>query len=732
MRWLRAWLRRHSWALASSALLAMVWLTSTAQFVPTGRTSSFAQDVSVPNAPFHDYTADEYNAKRQYEPEGGVAIIFGRSHQTYYSHAVALLDSIRNGLFPDSVWSGQTIRATFAVNPESTTATRTSTNMTLAEARYIDSQHGIYELASTTGAPNRLTPRGLAATAKPTYGGVTGMSAVLVDTLFSGFQRWKTDTLGGDGFRSHVWLDDRYMEGIGPFMSGNGYFQAFGRAHGLNATRTQHAATETYPETGNNYASWPPALFQMGGIERYQGHHLIGEQVSRWNYGARKWDDTAGSGNDPSGTLDSLKTWLDLGAHAHAMGVLLFTGSVNANADGSDITYANLRSIIFHIAHRQYENEVLGLAGLKTLTAEQFAWRVRGVRTGNLLNTHGFQVLGTDTDYTRGAIASGLGRITIGSVPGRPNRVPPFFSDAIQHYSNANDTLATPGSAITPGVGTFPAVFNLTEDGDSVLAAITGGADSLTYALAYPAGNVILSGMQANNRGRPISFVVPTMGCDARAIRVSIQHMVTGSGTTVSGDTMYVAGKFFQFSERWDDHMNEGPSAYHFFSVFSGNADAVARPDTTALPDSLIHKERVRPQFLGALIMADTTATGLPAKLFGTDAAKINWYKRLLAKGTFELQPTFITSARATDFDYRNTLGNPNSLTTAAVSGHETYYSDATLVTAKGVVYTANFTVDINERTDYVSGSVCLENLVGAFSEASIWTVLDITAWPLN
>jgi hypothetical protein len=194
---------------------------------------------------------------------------------------------------------------------------------------------------------------------------------------------------------------------------------------------------------------------------------------------------------------------------------------------------------------------------------------------------------------------------------------------------------------------------------------------------------------------------------------------------------MYVAGKFFQFSERWDDHMNEGPSAYHLFSIFAGSADAVARPDSSQLPDSLIHKERVRPQFLGALFAVDTTGVGMVRAMFDTLSTKANWYKRLMAKGTFELSPTFITSSRATDFDYRNTLGNPNSLTAVAVAGHETYYQDATLVTAKGVVYTANFTVDINERTDYVSGSICLENLVGSFSEASVWTILNMTAWPL-
>jgi hypothetical protein len=118
--------------------------------------------------------------------------------------------------------------------------------------------------------------------------------------------------------------------------------------------------------------------------------------------------------------------------------------------------------------------------------------------------------------------------------------------------------------------------------------------------------------------------------------------------------------------------------------------------------------------------------------MYGTPGSTINWYEHLLTLGTWELNPSFITSARSQDYDYRNTLGSYKNLRTAAVPAHETFNQDMTLMLNRGRVYTTTATVAINSSTDYVWGMVCLENLGGTISAAAVWSILDISAVPAN
>jgi hypothetical protein len=167
-------------------------------------------------------------------------------------------------------------------------------------------------------------------------------------------------------------------------------------------------------------------------------------------------------------------------------------------------------------------------------------------------------------------------------------------------------------------------------------------------------------------------------------------------------------------------------------------------PDTTGAvnPDSLIHKMRAWPQFtIPWAVMNDTTVTAatkplvnmIPSdSLRAANAGNHGFYQQLLAKSTGELVPSFIGMANNTAggwMDYKNVLGNPKSLTVAAVGGHETFHQDIELVTSGDRIYSFRITVDINERTDYVAGFLVLDNILGTVAgDVPVMTWLDLSA----
>lgn len=695
-----------------------------------------------------------YEIPAQCEPDhGGLCIILRGHHQSYVT-AVALADSIFNGTIAESSWSaGARIRLTVCVDPESTSSTRLGTQLTIAETQAIAARTGIYEVAATSSAADKFVTRGVIASKRPSYGGKTGISSKYFDTLAGGFQNWATDTAFIPAFRTFAYNGDSYPgEGIGDCLWRNGYFQAFGRARSVQDQRVNHDSTETQPEAGYNFWMYPSAVFGYAAVGRGVGFHGIGEQVSRWNYGGRVWEDAAG-GNDVGAVPDSVFKWLDMGIHTPSVGVLIFDGAINAAATGSDISYANFRHILFKAARRCLEHGPDNQMILRTYTAEQLARYARGIRTGNLFNTHNFLVLTDSTaavDTTRrytsyGITKSTLKRSVSGATPTLPNRVPINFSMSDEHYGGGTaDTFRTPGdldSVIIGGVGggPRPIVINLARNKYSVdsVKASWSSTDS-SYGLSCDSCNVIMEGFNDDDDGRPLNFCIVTMGSRASEIRVAVQYMICTNSTFDGADSLYLAYKAFQFAERWDDHMNEGPSSYQLMTLFAGSAASVQLPDTTMLPANTDSsgwgrmfpwKQRVRPQFLQSLWAADTT--NIMGKLYGTT---LNWYDHQWPRGTCELNPTMVTTASANDYDYRNTLGNSRSLIVPAMPNHETFAADQTRLDAKGRIYTTQFTVDINERTDYVKCVVVMHALAAAalITPTPILTYLDISAWGMD
>lgn len=696
-----------------------------------------------------------YETPAHFEPDhGGICIILRGHHQSYVT-AVALADSIFNGTIAESSWSaGAQVRLTICVDPEATETVRSGTELTIAEAQAIAARTGIYELAATTSSSDRFVTRGVISGARPVYGSITGISSKYFDALAGGFQTWALDTANVPTFRTIAYAGDSYPgEGIGNCLWRNGYFQAFGRARSVQDQRVNHDSTQTQPEAGYNYWLYPSAVMGYGAVGRGVGFHGIGEQVSRWNYGGRVWEDAAG-GNDAGAVPDSVFKWLDMAIHTPSVGCLIFDGAINAAATGSDISYANFRHILFRAARRMLEHGPDQQPLLRTYTAEQLARYARGIRIGNLFNTHNFLVLTDSTaavDTTKrytsyGITKSTLGRSQSGATPFLKNKVPINFSMSDEHFSGSTaDTFRTPGnldSVLIGGVGggPRPIVINLARNKYSVdsVKASWSSTDS-SYGLSCDSCNVIMEGFNDDDEGRPLNFCVVTMGSAASEIRVAVQYMVHSNVTFDGADSLYLAYKAFQFSERWDDHMNEGPSSYQLMSLFACFPQAVQLPDTTMLPANTDSsgwgrmfpwKQRVRPQFLQSLWAADTT--NIMGKLYGTT---LNWYDHQWPRGTCELNPSMVNSvADAEDYDYRNTLGNSRSLVVAAMPNHETFAADQTRLNAKGQIFTTQFTVDINERTDYVKCVISVTPLVGTalLSPFPVVTYLDISAWGMD
>lgn len=721
--------------------LATVFALSTASWRSGGGLSSSSntavEDGSIPNAPFHEFTAAEFKAKESYAPQGGITIVFRSCDSTLFTNALEELNDLYNGVdfWADSTqYDGVRIRAAFSVFADSLTNPRTSRFLSLSETQQI-AGYGkeTYEILIGIPSVKRFGARGLTAGVKPTYGSETGMSRDYIAAALNGWQT-ALQTKQLPTATGLCWGDERYQLGILPHLEAKGIYYAAQPALHIQTTQSGYAAREGFALDDPSYDQFVCARMQNNGFQAWIGHHEIGSKTPVWNLGGRKWDST----NDPGGTVDSVGAWVDQGIHGNCTGLLFFDGEVGSAGGANDITVSSFRTFLAHVARRTIEIRKDGTPRLVSLTLKQLYKRKTGRRIGNILNHDGFAVLGSDgTDadgnqFDYGRKASKLRRAFISaSSPSIANRAPICWSMANEHFGGGSgDTFRTVGAGADTGTSgnCRPVVRRLSVGGDSVALAYPL-ADSISYGLSADDANVIMEGFTDLTRGRPLYMQLPTMGCDPGVVYISGEFMVH-SNVTFAADTLIVSYFFGQHTERWGDRMNEGPSSYQLACTI---ARLRAGPDSAGAlaPDSLIHKARAWPQFAFGWVPNDTTSTGYMLGMFDANSGDWPWAKQLLAKMTGELLPEYLNqtaSVGAGSWDYKNMLGNPKSLTTPAVGGHERFLDDITIVTERGRIYSFRITVDINERTDYVMGYLALEAHAGAVSQVPVMTWLDITA----
>lgn len=717
-------------------LVALLTLTAAAN-VRWQRTEP-TDDPSVPSWSHHPGTTlERYRQPYLYEPHGNTAILLAGGNASHHAIALAELKAMRDGtgFWADSVaFHGLLPRMSFAVPVDSIQESRVGSYMNLAELQDIASYgEDQFEILVDVPAAKSLGWRGKNGTARVTYGGVTGMSLQYVSTALDAWQTGLTSKIGRSAYG--IYLRKQQL-GLESTLEDHGFGYAVEPAIHLQNIQSAYDANDGFAMIEPTSDWWPGARFSLtGSHNRWLGWHEIGSDLPIYHIGARSWNST----NDNSTThADSTAICVDVAIHTRSTWLLVIDGVVGG-AGANDISLASFRQLLAHVARRSIEEELNGHPRLTTLTTEQLRKRKQGRRGGNLFDPDGFAVLCTTSvptgnPYDYGRKPSKIYRPAVGGVNGAPNFAPIGFSMATQHWvGGTSDSILPPGSAVGTGAAARLCVLNGTVDGDSVGLSYPH-ADSVSHGMGYgPTGNTFQCGFHDNARGRPLSFQIPTSGCDDGPVWVYAEFMIHSNITTPFATcSLYVAGFLGQFAQMPGDHMNEGPSSGHPLSAtirYRQGPDSVAAMEA----DSLIWKFQALPQFSNWWVAVDTTSAGSVPLMF--DHAGTGWrgqfMRQFMWKSSNELLPWFVGTLGPVGSgfpDIKTTLGNPVSLTLPAVGGHETYLSDVTVVKEKGRIYSARIPVEINRRTRWIGGYLVLENAGGNLSAVPVMSWLHISA----
>ena len=403
----------------------------------------------MPNGSYHDFTDEDYLSAQRWPVKGGFCFFFDDGDSSFLSSFIAMSDSIYQGLGAYSSFAGVRIRGTVA---QSVNQTGTGAVMTPAQLRRTNA-HGQadFEIAGHGGDEVRLGGVGLDNSGdRVAYGGLTGMSYAFADTVIRAAQD-STVAWGIPAFRSWGYGNWKSMSNALPEI-----FRKYGIYQAKQATIPalfvqSNTDLQGQSDQVRNQDEYPAAALELPTSLYWGGFHRIGEMVSSHDIGGRlSYTSASAVASEP----DTLKAYVDVCAQMQCMGVATFHGiRPDAVGDGGQtliILESNLSILMTHIATRMQE----GI--LESLTFEQVAARIRGIRDGNLMPHRGFQML---ADGAATTLRPG-GRV-INAPIGWP--ISPELS-----YQTA-DTLIANGTA-----GTNWKVFDLSV-ADTIAAAFANG-----------------------------------------------------------------------------------------------------------------------------------------------------------------------------------------------------------------------------------------------------------------
>lgn len=680
--------------------------------------SSIDARLGIQTSAYHSWTDAEYMRPRLLEARDaqGIAMLF--RGDTSSVRILALSDSIANGTgtWADSTAiAGETVTFSVYVDPDSVAATRLGAWPTIEEVLQLNAA-GI-EIVSTTSEDQTLSWDGLVSGARVAGAGHTGMSREFLLALFQSYQDAAQGWGIPDGFRSHRWRREQYQLGIGSLLRQRGYYQAFRMGQHPQNLQDDADSTESYAEDQPNYWQFASARLARGGADRFAGYHSMGEPTNDFNLGLRRWNCLNGAHGD------SVTAFFDGAFYSFSVAGFVHDGAVEDSASSNDMSWATLRKLFGHAAHRQAE----GGFG-QAWTVEGLATVRRAVRTGDFLPHRNFTVLASDTTYTNGAIPSLL-TPGAGASPVTTINVPIGWSAVDQHYVGGGDRWAVPGTDVS-GI-TQPVVYRVPVDGDSITASYVnafGNSDSVSAGLGTTAGNVVMQKFwQTQSIVRPLGHYIITMGHDCSGIEITGQFLLNA---TFTADSALVYYKFQQSRERVDDFLNEGPSAYQLPVEFAHFGQAPDTTNASGMPDSLLQKTRIIGQaYPSFLAMVDTTfATGWMSELYAADE---RYPRDLMIRNPPTLIPAIRAPIQGSDMQWQSTIGNmrPDGTTHAIrrteIVDHETVIAHVEKISEAGRIYSFIIRVHLDPTTCYVSGYTGIDSFAGSFASGATVSWLD-------
>lgn len=648
-------------ALATLSVLCLGTVTPPGK-TPTGKGIVEQLLDSPQNSTYHKFTDEEYLRPRYYEPKATFVPTFHDGDTSFVNTVVAVWDSVRNstGRFADSSWAGADLRATVAIMP--TVVGVGAQSMTAAQVKTLAGRQKFYEVATHGPDTERLGPIGLDGDdAQVAVGGVTGRSKLFLQTALGIYQD-SLQTWGLEPARTHIYSNYRMTLGEQMVWRQFGYYQAIGVSNrvGQDFSNVQTGQAPTQ----RNDDEFVKALWNRQARSILSGFHTIGERFDPFDVGQAAFATSSGAGGGAE--VESLKVAVDMAmGHGDIFNVGFHTVTNDTAGTTIAMSVGAFYELTYFLASRVDEG------GLQVKTAEQSVAMMRGIRDGELVQHRGFK-LPSDFTYTSAVAAA-----TTEPLGGFPPSVTSAL--AANWYVSVADTFAA-----APGTSPTVAAFSVaTPDTVRDEFAATSSIDSLSYGSADSSGNFIHMDMLGGGGSRSVILIIRTSGCEARALRISVQTMqLKAPGWD---QDVFLGGKFGQFTEIWEDNVNSGGDAYEIMS------DLIGSRITQPLLSSDIRVARVRPQFMP--IFADTSVS-TPVTI-----TQGNWYSVVPNWQPPSLRPYWL-NANGSESDLLASFGNPVSLT--ATAGTADDRDDNWQGMDKNNPVDHYFYVPINRETDYV------------------------------
>jgi hypothetical protein len=664
----------------------------------------------------HPFTDEDYLRPRRWAPKGGVAFLFHDGDSSFYTSFIAMSDSIYDGLGGYSAFAGIRIRGTC---PISIVDVGTAGNlMTTNQLAAINVRQQDFELAAHGGAEDWLGNVGLGTSGNQvSYGSASGMSYSFAETVIGGAQD-SAAVWGIRPFRSWAYSNWRMMNSALPdIFRANGIYQAASLCVPVGLVHSQ-VSSNGYTGMHRNDDQYTKDALVIGATQAWGGFQRLGMMMNPYDIGSRASWDTTGTDSDTTAAA----AYIDACVQMQSLGVMTFHQVV---ADGArtakfQIEEGELSTLMMIAASRVQEGV------LESLTFEQLAARMRGIRDGNLIPSYGFRIL-TDGRATA---------LTRGGTGGTAITAPISWPQHLDFYTQSGDTFVAEG-----GTATNPKVFNLStsdtisasfndrggnEDSVSWAAADTSRnvLDSVSWAAADTSRNVLMmqSGAAASNH---LNCPILVTGCDARYIMVVLQVGIL-NGVMPASPEGYIAMNALQFDEAWEDFAN--------FTTSSWESMADLVPHRLALPGyGNFAWENQRVRVVGYFAHADTSLDwwGTSAVPSFSSATSESLMVKYMRGGPWRLPLYTINHKEGSVWDLQAGFGDGLDLTDATEAS-ETILSgyEELEVQSKAVEYT--WYVPVDERTDFVYVNFNMERYLISYTGAPHLCFFALEAYPIR